>query len=60
MILLDGVMKVIKNNYKVKKLHGLSGNRSRTNETREEIKKNQFNTTAVNEVESNKKYKERD
>ena len=38
------------NNYKAKKLHGLSGNRSRINKTREEMQKNQFNTTAVNEV----------
>jgi len=54
-----GVMKVIKdaNSYKAKKLYGLSDNRSRINEAREQTQKNQLNTTAVNEVKSNRNVK---
>lgn len=52
-------MKVIKdaNSYKAKKLYGLSDNRSRINEAREQTQKNQLNTTAVNEVKSNRNVK---
>lgn len=58
MILFNGVMKVIKdtNSYKAKKLYGLSDNRSRI-ETRGQMQKNQLNTTAVNEVKSNRNVK---
>lgn len=56
MILLNGVRKVIKdtNSYKAKKIYSLSDNRSRIKGKREQMQKNQLNTTAVNEVKSNR------